>query len=299
MLNQVALLSLLMFLCLLVACNRPAISQTSDPVEKASPSPTERAPVPEQLIDIFLDEDTLLHHGFEVRRLKKTIDYEYPIEDGKRRSIPIEISYAVVKRNGKLLAEFDGPYFGHGNITDFGLFDLLGDGSQQVIISTTVFRGGRHWVVSLHREFRVLFDSGNSREEFSVIDLDKDGIYEISLPVTAFYSMPDLMYTGEIPLPEIIYKYDADKKVYLPANALYLDYSLGGIDDEIRSLDEKDRYFSKRLRILLRYIYAGKEADGWAFFDSAYQHPDKQKMKSRIQSVLNNEPVYKYLQQSK
>ena len=301
MIDRLALLLSLIFLSLIASCSQPASSQSTQTVPKVSPSPSPAAeapgPDPEQLVDIYLDKDKVLHRGYEVRRLKKTINYEYG-DQSKPSSNPVEISYAVIKRNGKVVAQFNGPYFSAGNFTDFGLFDFLGDGSQELIVSTTVFRGGSHWVVSFVPEFSVLFDSeefGVGREEFCVVDIDKDGIYEISLPVTAFYEMQDKMYIGEIPLPEIIFKYDPRKKKYLPANGLYLDYTMRGLDEEMRKLDQEGNYLSRRLRILLRYIYAGREDEGWAFFDSAYQQPDKVEIKARIQSVLNLQPVYKYL----
>ena len=289
------LISLLICLALANSC-----THTPTPPPAPEPTPTQQ-PEPQQLIDEFSDED-IFHLGYEVRRLMKKVNYEYEDEHGNTKSSPIEVSYAVIKRNRKAVAEFDGPFFGEGNSTKFGLFDFLGDRSQQVIISTTVFRGGRHWVVSLHPEFRVLFDSADyqvGREDFYVIDLDHDGVYEISLEETAFYDMVDLMYTGEIPLPEIIFRYDAAQKKYLPSNALFPDYAMRGLPDELRGLDDERRYFSNRLRILLRYIYAGKEKEGWAFFDGAYSLADKEKMKARIRCVLNDDPLYKYLHQSK
>jgi hypothetical protein len=263
-----------------ISCHREATSQTTGPVTQPSPSPTAPTLEPEHLFEIFGEyKEGLFHHGYEVRTLDKKV---------------------VVKKSGKVVAEIADFYHPVGSVTELGLFDLLGDKSEQLIISMTGPRSGRHYVVSLQPEFRVLFDSydyGVGREEFCVIDIDKDGIHEISLPVTAFYTMQDKMYIGEIPLPEIVFKYDPQKKKYLPANTLYTDYALRGLDDEKRLLNDKDNYLSRRLGILLRYIYAGKEPEGWAFFDNAYQRPDKQEIRLRIQSVLNDQPVYKYLYQ--
>lgn len=278
--THIALLSLFISCALSISCHRQASSQTAEPVAQVVPSPTAAALEPEQLIDIFDDySEGLIHHGYEVRTLKEKV---------------------VVKRNDKVVAEFDGPYYPLGTFNELGLFDLLGDKSQQLIIAMTVPRGGRHVVVSLQPELRVLFDSdeyGVGREEFYVIDIDKDGINEISLPVTAFYAMQDKMYIAEIPLTEIVFRYDSQREKYLPANSYYADYALRGIDDEKRRLNEKDNYFSRRLSILLQYIFAGKKPEGWAFFDDEYHRPDKQEMRLRIQSVLKDQPVYRYLYQ--
>lgn len=76
------------------------------PPTVASNAPT--AQEPEQLFGIFVDDDRLVHHGYEVRR----------VTDQN------EVSYAVVRRNGRTLAKFDGVYYPRGNTTDFGLFDF-------------------------------------------------------------------------------------------------------------------------------------------------------------------------------
>lgn len=247
---------------------------------------------PRQLIDIFTDEHTLSYKGYEIRKLTEKVD-----DEGK---LDLEVSYAVLMKNKRRLLKFAGVYFGMGNDTEFGLFDLLGQDAEQIIVSQTVPRGGRHWVVSVSPEVRVLFDSwdyGAGREEFYVIDIDKDGVYEIVLPVTAFYAMQDKMYIGEIPLPEIIFKYDAKARRYLPANDRFADYALHGIERDIEKLRSEDdsNYLSRRLRILLRYLYARKQREGWSFFARAYQRSDRKRIVARIRSVLKDDPVYNYL----
>ena len=245
---------------------------------------------PRQLIDIFSDED-ISYRGYEVKKLMQKVRDETNRE--------IDVSYAVLTKNKRRLLKFDGMYFGAGNNTEFGLFDLLGQKSQQIIVSQTVPRGGRHWVVSVSPDVRVLFDSWDfdvGREEFYVIDIDKDGVYEIVLPVTAFYSMHDKMYIGEIPLPEIIFKYNAKARRYLPANYRFADYALHGINRDMYNLRNDDsNYLSRRLDILLRYIYARQAPDGWATFASTYQRPDRKEITERIRSVLKKNAVYNYL----
>jgi hypothetical protein len=262
------------------------------PIEVLTNKPTprieERAIVvdeseePQQLIDIFSDE-TLFYKGYDVRKLTDKVSYGHNNE--------VEVSYAVLQKYDLTFVKFDGVYFVEGNSTEFGLFDLFGNGSQQLIVSQTVPRGGRHWVVDGSSGVRVLFDSWDysvGREEFYVIDVDKDGIYEISLPFTAFYAMQDKMYIGEIPLPEIVFKYDAKAWKYVPANHLFPEYTLRGIEQDIEQLhtDDGSNYLSKRLDILLRYIFAHRSEQGWEFFNREYQHPDKQEIKNRIVRIL-------------
>jgi hypothetical protein len=284
-----------------VGCNHSFGSESLSPPQPQLNRNTNSAQEePKQLNDIFVDDDRLSYGGYDVIRLKKKVKYEYPDEKGQNKPTLIEVSYAVVKRENRILEKFEGVYFGAGNATDFGLFALLGGRSKQLIVSQTIPRGGRHWVVSLSPDFHVIFDSGDygvGREEFSVIDIDKDGTFEIVLPVTAFYMMQDKMYIGEIPLPEIIFKYDPKANKYLPANSLFEQYALKGVENDIRNLigPERGNYLSKRLDIFLRYVYAEKESDAWAFFDREYRLPDKEEMKSRIQAILKDEGVYKYI----
>jgi len=238
---------------------------------------------PQQLVDIFTGEDTLRYHGYEMRRLTEKVSYG--------RKSELLVSYAALVKNDHRLFKFDGVYFVEGNSTEFGLFNLLGNDSKQFIVSQTVPRGGRHWVVSVTPEFHVLFDSADysaGREEFYVIDIDKDGVYEISLPLTAFYEMQDKMYIGEIPLPEMIFKYDPGAGKYVLANHLFPEYALYGIGLDIDRLrtDDGSNYLSKRLDIMLRLILAGKSEQGWAFFNREYDRPDKVEIRNRIAGIL-------------
>ena len=253
------------------------------PAERRATAVVVQREEPQQLIDIFTGEDVLFYNGYEIRKLTEKVSLGHKNE--------IEVSYAALLKSDHTLFKFHGLYFVEGNSTDFGLCNLLGVDSQQLIVSQAVPRGGRHWVVDASPDARVIFDSADYspvREQFYVIDLDKDGVYEISLALTAFYAMQDKMYIGEIPLPELIFKYDATARKYVRANHLFPDYVLHGIEQDIEQLrtDDGSNYLSKRLDILLRYIFAHKWQEGWAFFDREYKHPDKQEIKNRIVGIL-------------
>jgi hypothetical protein len=233
--------------------------------------------------DVFFDGDVLYHDGYKVMR-----DEEFADVDG--RLIPV--SYVVLKKNNRTVATFNGLYFPLGNDAKFGLFPFVGDESEQLVVSLTVPRGGRHWVVSLQPKFQILFDSGAwgvGQEDVFVVDIDKDRIYEICLSVTAFYELQDKLSMSEIPLPQILFKYDAKQKKYLPANHLFPDYALRHLKDH------EGNSLSPTLHSLLDYIYAGREKDGWILFDERYRSPDKEEIRSRVNEVLKDEPVYQYL----
>lgn len=252
---------------------------------------------PKEISDAFVHGDSLSFDGYKITKRKKRIRYYSPRELQSPPDV-FDATYPVLKRNGRVLAKFDGVYSGYGNATDFGTFPFLGGATRQLAVSLTIPRGGRHWVVDLSNGARVIFDSqtyGVGGEELSVIDLDKDGVYEISMPLTAFYGFAD-MYMAETPLPEIVFKYDLKAPRYVPANRLLPGYALRGIDEDVAKLNENtDRYFSKRLDILLRYVYAGREREGWDFFDGAYRRDDRAELKKKIASELRRQPLYRIL----
>src|SRR6185503_20568249 len=98
-------------------------------------------------------------------------------------------------------------------------------------------------------------------------------------------------------LPEVVFKYDPRVRKYLPDN-LSFARGLKGIKDDVSKLDPAETtergtgaYLAKRLDILLRYVYAGKSEEGWAFFESAYTLPDKRVTIAKITTQLESEPV--------
>ena len=262
--------------------------QTKASTKTADSNPQETSPD-------FVRSDTLSYEGYEVVKLKKKVEYEY--DRGKRKLI--EVSYTAMKKNGRVLAEFDGVRYPLGNSNDFGLVSALARETKQLIISQSIPRGGRHWIVDFSPEFRILFDSDYwhvGREDITLIDIDRDGVYEILLEDPSFYmSLP--ISVAETPLTRIIFKYDALANKYLPANQLHKEYSLSGIEDDIAKLKSKSEigYLSDRLRILLRYIYAGEQSRGWVFFEREYTLPDKAELENNANAVLKGHPVYKFV----
>ncbi|HKQ92020.1 MAG TPA: hypothetical protein VJZ77_15105 [Blastocatellia bacterium] len=238
--------------------------------------------------DIFTRDESLSYNGFDIATITK--------------SEPIEFSYAVIKKSGRMVAKFDSPHLhgGPGNAIDIGLFPLLGGNTKQLIISQTLPRTGRHWIVELAANPKVLFDSGDyevGREEVQAVDLDGDGVYEIGLYVKSFYNefnQLSMMYT---PLPTVFFRYDKRAGRYLPANHRYRDYFLKNIEADMSDLPTApgEQYLASRLNVLLRFLYTGKEKEGWEFFDKAYTLPDADKIKAIVKENLQNAPAYKFI----
>lgn len=91
--------------------------------------------------------------------------------------------------------------------------------------------------------------------------------------------------------------YNRNTKEYIPANQIFPEYALKGIEDELKSLDRSDAqsYLAAVLHILMRYIHAGKREEGWAFYEREYMRADKDLIKSEILNKLASQPVYKYI----
>jgi hypothetical protein len=289
-LSLLAAVSMLAFACHLST----VVSKTSDAPSNYSRRVVAKEPIELKQFQDFVTGDTVSIEGFRaVKRHKTARTAEYPK--------PIDVTYAVITRNGRPLVTFDGfagVYHPMGADTDFGLFSFLPTSSKQLLIEQTQWRNWAYWIVTFSPRYRVIFDGrkwGVNRE-LMYGDIDGDGIYEISQAVTAFAFFEDLT-NATSHLVDITFKYDPTRQEYLPANQLLQSYSLAGIDDEIKALDKSDahKFESEILLIVLRYIYAGKLNEAWSFYDREYNLGDKERLRGKILVTLRHEPVYKFL----
>jgi hypothetical protein len=272
----------------------------STPNARHSPQATPTPSAPAQLegilmSDIFTREESLSYNGFKIAKIEKRLKGK-----SQAHSYSQELSNAVIKKNGKVLAEFEGLHGGLMNATDIGLFPLLGGKTKQLIISQTLPRNGRHWIVELNANPKVLFDSGDyevGREEVWAVDIEGDGVHEIKLFVTSFYGAFNQLSAASTPLPPLVFRYDKRAGRFLPANHHYRDHLLGGIETEISDLPTAagELYLASRLNVLLLLLYAGKEKEGWEFFDKAYTLPDADKIKAIVKRELQKAPAYKFI----
>src|SRR5262245_26034585 len=261
MIRALSQLSIILIALCVIGCKKSAADPQkalSAPDARHSPQATPTAPAqPQEILmsDIFIKEVSRSYNGFKIAKLES-------IAKGSENE-QIEFSYAVIKKNGRVLAKFDSFRDGLMNATDIGLFPFLGGKTKQLIISQTLPRTGRHWIVELAANPKVLFDSGDyevGREEVWTVDLDGDGVYEIWLYVTTFYGEFDQLSVMATPLPKMIFRYDKRVGKYLPANHRYRDYFLEGIETNISNLPTVvgERYLASRLNVLLRLLYAVK-----------------------------------------
>jgi hypothetical protein len=279
----------------------------SAPDARHSPQATPTPSAPAQpkgilMSDIFIKEESLSYNGFKIATIAKTLKSK-----SQELSYAQTLSYAVITKNGKVVAKIGGLMDHPLAAIDIGLFPLLGSKTKQLIISQTVPRGGRHWIVELASNPRVLFNSWDyevGREEVWAVDIEGDGVHEVNFFVTSFYGAFNQLSVAHTPLPIVVFRYDKQAGRYLPANHRYRDYLLGGIEAEINNLPTEisplpssagELYLARRLDVLLRLLYAGKEKEGWEFFDKAYTLPDADKIKAIVKEELRKAPAYKFI----
>jgi len=49
------------------------------------------------------------------------------------------------------------------------------------------------------------------------------------------------------------------------------------------------------LKVVLSYLYAGKEQEAWSFYESEYNLPDKEEIKGTVKEAVSKDNVYKVL----
>lgn len=251
--------------------------------------------------DVLSDDDTLSYNGYVLHKRHRRVRYDYP-RQAHEPSSWIDVSYAVLKHKGRILKKFDDNiYFGMGNDTRFGLVSLLGGPSKQAVVSQDVPRTGTQWVITLFPHARVIFDgpkwgAGREGDDMQIIDLDNDGDYEITVPLTLFYGFSEWVPTGNTPLPTAIFKYDRKAREYVPANPKFQDYLLKRIDNKKRGIsppEDRINHITGILPIVVDYIFAGKEKEAWTFFDASYKLPDKKSLKAKIKVTVRGSSFYR------
>lgn len=272
------------------------------PAVPAEPTPGEGQPLDE----CFVAGGELTHEGYTVRRLFKSVRVGGGCHGPDVGGESLRVSYAVLKRGGKIVARFDGPERTELNETGFGLFPLLGNDQKQLVVAQRVNRGWAYWIAELAPAFRLLYDSSDYPviHDPRALDVDGDGVHEFVQSDRTFWFWSGHFSNADSPLTEIIFKYDSRERKYLPANHLLADYALRDIGREIeavrrlreRSHTEDDAYRSEArsriTKIVLRYVYAGREREGWEFYEREYRLADKWEFQRLLRNALRDNAIY-------
>lgn len=296
---------LFLLMLILLGCGiKPAASQSASKSEaRTTPVSKPQSKYPEPIDITYTDKDSLSYDGYVVSKAYKKIKFE-DVAD------PEPNSYAVLKKNGRVLATFfnHGLEYPLGIDTVFGLFPFLGGDSKQLVVEQSIPKTWAHWIVDLSAEPRIIFDSGEygTSYELRPLDIDNDGIYEFQQTVVTFDYFNGLCHACS-PLIDVVFRYDKKAKKYVPANQLFSGYALDGIEGDIAEVEQinkelkpadpinRDKYFGAVLKVVLRYIYTGNENEAWAFYEKEYKLSDKEEVKSKIIKELKDDPVYRFI----
>ncbi len=225
--------------------NTPTVISNNQETQRLPVPPSRVWPQPRPLDRELIDAERLAYQKYLVKRFYKTIKVS-DWHEARDRAPTSEMSYATLLHNGKVLTTFDqGLYHPMGNSTTFGLFTLLGVYTKQVIVAQSIWRGGSYWIVNLAPRVQVIYSSGDwgiGDDEIFAVDVDHDGVQEILQSVTAFYDLQDKLPISRIPLPEVIFRYDARTGKYLPANTLHKDYLLREVAASKEKISAPSKY---------------------------------------------------------
>lgn len=283
------------------ACRKPVASvPANSPGPEANvkvPVPATPAPIPTpesvaSEVEPVLGTDPIEYEGYRVTREVKTARAVATHED-------TETEFGVLKFGPKTVMRFDADTFGvTGNQIEFAMFPFLSPNRKQLFVERTGYREWEQWIVDLTPRFRVVYHSTDYGfwGGMQVTDIDHDGVYELLTRVTKYYMFADLPHGGSPDVTAIL-KYDRGLKRYLPGNYQFPTAAIEGIQENIASLHAKSGidYREQVLTILLTYLYAGKESEGWEFFEKEYTKPDKTELRRKIRQKLAREPVFQYL----
>ncbi len=249
--------------------------------------------------DDFNPTDENLSYGdYRIEKRKRTL----AIDD---ENFEDRLSYGVLRRRGKIVAEFDGVYHPFGTSIRFSLVSLLGENTKQLIVEQTAHRIWRYWAVDLDRKAKITFDSADYPvgQDLRIYDIDGDGKDELILSLLTFWFFERLS-NADSPFIDIIFRYDSKLKKYVPANDRFQNFVLRDLEKKIVEIKKitpewrGDRSYdggllSVVLEVMLSYIYIGKKQEAWAFYETWYSLPDKIEMRSGIEKQLKEDSLYK------
>lgn len=281
----------------------PIASESPTPQDQPAPEIGCRSYIPDQFghpiteteIEIDYTQQKLDYLGYEITQLTRKIDMNADIHGGPR--LYEDIPYVIVKRRGKTVAKFQGRAE-HLLESRFGLFSFLGGPAKQLVIEQTANKYWQYWIVNLQPRFEIIYDSGKYDLVYwlRTIDFDHDGRFELVQNLGTFwYVLGDNVSS---PRPQIILKYDAQARKYLPANPQFQAVVLSDIEQRIHRGEEikRDTTYScpsMVYDVTLRYVYAGKRREAWKFFDREYDEKDKREQQATIEKMLRKDAVYR------
>lgn len=247
---------------------------------------------------VFTKDDSLSYKGYVIEKAHNKAEDSW---------------FAALKKGNHTFAKFEAGQ--NKEWTNFGLFPFTGGVARQLVVEQ--YSGGAHccysyWIYDLDSSSpRLLFDNARygTGNQLLPSDFDNDGSFEFSHSVMAFDYF-HMSHASSV-FPQALFAFDKEAGEFRPVNRRLQAYALRGIEDDIKEFERlkrqpeadrddiySERYFSAVLQVALKYIYAGKREEGWAFFNREYKTHEgisREKMRAEIEETLREEPVYKYI----
>ena len=257
-----------------------------------------------ELEELFIKENHFTYNGYTVTR-----------SFAPWRENPFGDSRITIKRGSTRLAQIKGCCF--RDSVRFTLLPLFGDGRKQLIVEA--YSGGGHcctsyYIYEIGPRFRVLFNGAAYSPDdvgysMKLMDLNNDGRFEFVQSVMNF----DYFYASHAKsvFPEVVFAFDHRYGKYRPANSSFSAYLLRDIATKRQAAEKlnadlnpaqassdvwrRQEYHYRFLDITLTYIFAGREAEGWSFFEQNYKLPNKRELRADVKSMLKVSAVYRSL----
>lgn len=186
--------------------------------------------------------------------------------------------------------------------TSFGFLNLLKKAGKKEIIVKASLNGDInkyfYWVYALEPELRLVFDTEKWKTGYylSIDDMDNDNVKELIQTNLTFDEFDRCSHANSAVF-DIIFKYDAEKGEYLPANFLFKQ--MVATDDwgkqPVTNRDRGGAHLGSLMKKLLPLIYSGQEKEGWKYFEREYNLADKWVMIEKMKKKLEEDPVYQYI----
>ncbi len=174
----------------------------------------------------------------------------------------------------------------------------LAPGKTHLVVAQETYRDAATLVAALDDTPRLIFKGGDFEvAEAGFSDLNKDGVAEIHA-VSDRYRYFHHLSNMNSPSPAVIFQYDAASGAYRPANPRFPELLPDSAAlERIKTASARNDFALPGMvfEIAIGYAYAGRAADGWAFFDQWFPGDAKEKAEARaaLKKALDSDPVYR------
>lgn len=291
-------------------------SQTPSAQTQVSSSPTPEFPEPisfEEIEGVFvegggLEGARMSFNGYELTTRERTVHIR---DEG--HGFDVEQSDVIIMRSGRIVRRFEGMMYPLGVATRFGLYSFLGGEAKQIVIEQAINRDEYYRILDVAGDApRVIYEGGGY---ISVVDLDGDGTLEIVAPINTLSFFHNLNNTNS-PVSTAVFRYDERARRYNLANRRFSRFIMRDMERNLRVVEEKrptgdelrelalpdgetnfdirqPDYVGAVLSVLTDYVYAGREAEGWTFFDREFHNlRNKEAFRAGIREHFARDPIY-------